>query len=156
MVLGLAALMSERSTVRSQYKFDRTTIGAQDNNPFKWAPTQRLGIDLLVNRDCGFLSGEAAIRNSFADLKKHVISTVAGFQASLRALLGSTDPDRIQRDAQRDGFLQSRDAARWNAFRQAHGAAQRQLLEDEDGPLNEAFIQAYEDRMRELDRGDLS
>jgi len=154
-VLGLAALMGERTAVRSRYRFERTTIGSQDNNPFKWAPHQRLGIDLLVGRDSGFLSGEAAIRNSFAELKKHLISTVVGFQATLRALLGCIDPDRIQDETQKQRFLQSRDSVCWIAFREAYGAAKRQLLEDEEGPLNEAFLQAYETRMEQFGREDL-
>jgi predicted component of type VI protein secretion system len=152
MVIGLAALMRERAEAKARNHIDRTTIGAQDNNPFKWAPTQRLAIDLLLNKDCGFLSAAAAIRASFEDLKKHLISTLAGFQASLHSFVRLTAPDTIQQEAQKRSLLQTRDAAHWAAFQEVHESLARQIVEDEDGPLNQAFIEAYDRRMRELDR----
>ena len=154
MVLGLATLMSERSSVKTRYRMDRTTIAAQDNNPFKWAPTQRLAIDLLLKKDCGFLSGAAAIKASFQDLQKHMLSTLAGFRASLQALLDGTRPASVEDRAQKSGLFQSREAACWDAFRTVHLDLERQVTEDEDGALNHAFIRAYDTRMRELDKDD--
>jgi predicted component of type VI protein secretion system len=153
MVLGLADLMSERSSAKAQYRMDRTTIGAQNNNPFKWAPTQRLAIDLLTKKDCGFLAGAAAIRASFEDLKKHLISTVAGFRASLQAFIDATDPDAVQRNLRKDSLFQSRDAACWNAYRDLHEGLARQIAEDEDGPLNQAFLRGYDQTLRSLGEG---
>lgn len=152
MVLGLAALMSERSSAKSQYGMDRTTIGAKENNPFKWAPTQRLAIDLLLEKDCGFLSGAAAIRASFEDLKRHLLSTLAGYRASLRAVIDSTGPEVIQQGLQKDSLFQSRDAACWGTYRNVHESLERQVRDDEDGPLSQAFIRAYSERMRDLER----
>jgi predicted component of type VI protein secretion system len=152
MVLGLAALMSERSNAKSQYGMDRTTIGARENNPFKWAPTQRLAIDLLLKKDCGFLSGAAAIKASFEDLKRHLLSTLAGYRASLRALVDTTEPQAIHKGLQKESLFQSRDAACWGAFQTLHQSLARQISDDEDGPLNRAFTSAYAERMRELER----
>ena len=38
---------------RAALSMDRTTIGAQDNNPFKWSPTRRLATNLLMGREAG-------------------------------------------------------------------------------------------------------
>jgi predicted component of type VI protein secretion system len=150
MVIGLAALMGERTHAKAQNHIDRTTIGAKDNNPFKWAPTQRLAIDLLAARDGGFLTGATAIKASIEDLKKHLISTLAGFQSSMKALVGLTAPSAIQQAAQKQSLLQSREAASWSAYQEIHSALVRQICEGEDGPLNQAFIEAYHAKMREL------
>lgn len=151
MVLGLGDLMSERSSVKTQYRMDRTTIGAEDNNPFKWAPTQRLAIDLLLRREGGFLSGPAALKASFEDVKKHLLCTFAGFRASLLALLQQTSPDTVERRL--DGhshFLKSRAASCWEEYQKIHQELERQMARDQDGPVNQAFIRAYEDRMHDL------
>jgi predicted component of type VI protein secretion system len=154
MVLGLGDLMSERSSTKTQYRMDRTTIGAQDNNPFKWAPTQRLAIDLLLRRDSGFLSGAAAIKASFEDVKKHLLCTLAGFRASLAAVLDLGNPRRIEEQAESQSmFLKSRAAICWSEYEAVHRKLQEQALQDQDGPLNQAFIQAYEDKMRDLHTG---
>lgn len=155
MVLGLGDLMSERSSIKSQYRMDRTTIGAHDNNPFKWAPTQRLAIDLLLRRDGGFLSGPAALKASFEDVKRHLLSTFAGFRASLQALLDHGSPRSIE--ARLDGqnhFLKSRAAVCWAEFVQVYATLEQQIAEDQDGPVNQAFIRAYERKLRDLERGE--
>lgn len=152
-VLGLGDLMSERSSAKTQYRMDRTTIGARDNNPFKWAPTQRLAIDLLLRSDTGFLSGAAAVKASFEDVKKHLLSTLAGFRASLLAVLDLGSPRRI--DARLEGqnlFLKSRGAACWSEYEDVHKALEGQVLVDQDGPINQAFISAYEEKLHELNR----
>lgn len=153
MVLGLGDLMSERSSIKTQYRMDRTTIGAEDNNPFKWAPTQRLAIDLLLRREGGFLSGAAALKASFEDVKKHLLCTFAGFRASLLALLDEGAPCNIEQRLERQSiFLKSRSAACWSEYEQVHAALEQQMTQDCDGPVNQAFIRAYEEKMRELDR----
>lgn len=153
MVLGLGDLMSERSSTKTQYRMDRTTIGAQGNNPFKWAPTQRLAIDLLLRKEGGFLSGPAALKASFEDLKKHLICTLAGFRASLLLVLDRGSPKSVEEKLEGQNlFLKSRSAACWAEYEKVHAELEQQASQDEDGPINQAFIRAYEDRMRELDR----
>jgi predicted component of type VI protein secretion system len=39
MVLGLADLMNERTSIKTEYRLERTTVRAEGNNPFRWAPT---------------------------------------------------------------------------------------------------------------------
>jgi predicted component of type VI protein secretion system len=155
MVLGLGDLMSERSSVKTHYRMDRTTIGAHDNNPFKWAPTQRLAVDLLLRRDGGFLSGPAALKASFEDVKRHLLCTLAGYRASLLAVLEEGRPARIGKElAGQSRFLKSRAVACWEAYERIHKELDEELREDRDGPINQAFINAYEERMRQLDKGD--
>jgi predicted component of type VI protein secretion system len=154
MVLGVGDLMSERSSIKTQYRMDRTTISAEDNNPFKWAPTQRLAIDLLLRREAGFLSGAAALKASFEDIKKHLLCTFAGFRASLLALLNQSSPTTIESRVEGQNlFLKSRAAACWAEYEQIHAALETQMEADQDGPINQAFIRAYEEKMRDLDRG---
>ena len=53
MVLGLGDLMNERTTLKTEYRMSRTTVSAEGNNPFKWAPPQRVATDLLRPRGEG-------------------------------------------------------------------------------------------------------
>ncbi|MBN8846458.1 MAG: FHA domain-containing protein, partial [Sphingomonadales bacterium] len=82
MVLGVGDLMKERDQARSHYQMTRTTIGSTENNPFKWAPTQRLAIDLILGGTHGFLSGPEALQSSFRDIKRHLAATFAGLRGS--------------------------------------------------------------------------
>jgi predicted component of type VI protein secretion system len=96
MVLGLGDLMGERTTLKTEYRMTRTTVHAEGNNPFKWAPPHRVAVDLLRARDDGFLSGPAAVKASFEDLKKHLLCILAGLRAALGATLDNLDPAGIE------------------------------------------------------------
>lgn len=153
MVVGLSDLMQERSSTRTQYRMDRTTIGAKDNNPFKWAPTRRLATDLLRGGEVGFLAGPDALKASFADLKKHLLGTLAGFRAALDAVLAQGAPERIEAEAG-GSLLKSRAAAAWETYGAVHARLAGELENGADGAINQAFIAAYGAKMEALARAE--
>lgn len=149
MVLGLGDLISERTTTRTDLQMDRTTIGARDNNPFKWAPSRKLAIDLLLDNEAGFLSGPDAIKASFEDVKRHMLGTLSGFGAAVRAVLEIVSPPAIERRLEGQGsFLKSRAASCWAEYEKAHAEATLEVLEERKGPVSQAFLAAYEERVR--------
>jgi predicted component of type VI protein secretion system len=144
MVLGMADLMSERDRARARYKLTRTTIGGANNNPFKWAPNQRLAIDLLLARSDSFLSGPAAMQSTFGDLKRHLIATFAGLHGSLRAAIAAFEPRTLdEAAANRSTLLKSRAAAQAEEVVTRHADLLRQIDQDEEGSLDRAFVAAY-------------
>lgn len=145
MVLGIGDLMAERNNARARFQLTRTTISGADNNPFKWAPSQRLAIDLLLAGSAGFLSGPAALAASFRDIKRHLIATFAGLQGSLRAAIDTFDPAAIDGAAQgRGGLLKSRAAAQAEEAAARHARLRRELDQGEAGALDRAFVAAYD------------
>jgi predicted component of type VI protein secretion system len=145
MVLGLGDLMVERERVRQQFRIARTTIGSANNNPFKWAPTQRLALDLLLAEEHGFLSGPAALKASFKDIKKHLIATFAGLHKSLVSAVQTFDPAQIEQvSAGRGSLLKTRAAAQIDEVRRRHSELIRQVEGGEDGTLNIIFVTEYD------------
>jgi predicted component of type VI protein secretion system len=143
LVLGLVDLMAERDSARARYNLTRTTIGGSGNNPFKWAPTQRLAIDMLLSGSSGFLSGPTAISSSLQDIKRHLIATFAGLQASLRRAVDTFEPAKLDAAvAERASLLKSRGALRAEEAEGRHADLVRQLG-GEPGSLDEAFVHAY-------------
>lgn len=143
LVLGLADLMAERDSARARYNLTRTTIGGSGNNPFKWAPTQRLAIDMLLSSSGGFLSGPSAISSSLQDIKRHLIATFAGLQASLRRAVKTFDATELDvAIADRASLLKNRAALRAQEAEARHADLLRQL-DGEPGSLDDAFVHAY-------------
>lgn len=144
MVLGVGDLMAERDRARAQFRLTKTTISGADNNPFKWAPTQRLAIDLLLVGESSFLSGPAALKASFRDVKKHLVATFSGLRASLKAAVDRFDPEAVEAAARaRGSLLKGRGAAAWEEACERHADLDRQVVGAEDGLLNRAFVEAY-------------
>lgn len=151
MVLGLGDLVSQRNSAKAELSMDRTTIGAEDNNPFKWAPGRRLAIDLLLGQEAGFLHGPVAIKASFEDVKTHMLGTLAGFEAAMRAVLDLAGPASIAgRIEGQSAFLKSRPALCWAEYERAHAQLLAELEQRRDGPVNRAFTAAY---IQATDRG---
>lgn len=145
MVLGIGDLMTERDRARGQYKLSRTTIGGAGNNPFKWAPTQRLAIDLLLTGSGNFLSGPAALQASFRDIKRHLIATFAGLHGSLRAAIETFDPKALDAAAgERASLLKSRAACVAEEAARRHGELSAQLDDATGGTLERAFVADYD------------
>ena len=145
MVLGVGDLMAERDRARARYKLSRTTIGGAGNNPFKWAPTQRLAVDLLLAGSASFLSGPAALQASFRDIKRHLIATFAGLHGSLRAAVATFDPAQLDAAvAARSSLLRSRATVQADEIAARHADLTRQLDGGEGDTLERAFVGAYD------------
>jgi predicted component of type VI protein secretion system len=145
MVLGIADLMVERNRARGHYEMSRTTIGGKGNNPFKWAPTQRLALDLLLSGPSSFLSGPAAVQSSFRDIKRHLVASFAGLKGSLRAAVEAFSPAELDRAVpERGSFLRNRAAAQLDEVGRRHDDLLAQLEEGRAGSLDSAFVQAYD------------
>lgn len=143
MVLGVGDLMSERDHARSHYQMTRTTIGSADNNPFKWAPTQRLAIDLILGSSHGFLSGPAALQSSFRDIKRHLVATFAGLRGSLQQAIECFDPAHVESDAPGRSLFQNRAAAQLKELEKRHADLLEEIEGKTSGVLDRAFVRAY-------------
>lgn len=143
MVLGVGDLMSERDHARSHYQMTRTTISSADNNPFKWAPTQRLAIDLILGGSHGFLSGPAALQSSFRDIKRHLVATFAGLRGSLQQAIATLDPAQLEGESLGRSLFQNRAAAQILALEKRHADLLEEIEGHKSGVLDRAFVQSY-------------
>lgn len=143
MVIGIADLMMERDSARSRYDLGRTTVGGAGNNPFKWAPSQRLAVDLLLENERGFLSGPDAITTSLASIKQHLIASFAGFQAALHCAVESFSEAALNQSiSSKTSLLKSRTALQMQQVEARHTDLVEQLG-GAAGSLDQAFVQAY-------------
>lgn len=146
MVLGIGDLMAERDAARARYRLDRTTISGRDNNPFKWAPSQRLAVDLLLAESTSFMSGPAAVQSSFRDVKQHLVATFAGMHGSLCDTIDRFDPDRLGGAVSaRMKLLKSRSTAMMEEVRERHTELRKEIDEGIPGVLDQAFVAAYDE-----------
>jgi predicted component of type VI protein secretion system len=151
-VAGLCDLMSERTSLKSAYRMDRTTVSAADNNPFKWADAHRVAVDLLRAGNGSFLSGAAAINESFRDLKKHLLCLMAGSRAAVAATLDEVSPAKVEETVKGQSMLfQTKVEASWREFLKAHARTSVEARENADSAINRAFKAGYERHVRKLD-----
>ena len=121
MVLGLSDVLGERTALKNEYRMVRTTIQPQDNNPFKWAPPQKVASELLRPAEEGYLDGPEAVSQSYADVKKHLLCMLAGLRAALGSSLDALAPERIEEAIKDQSFvLKPRGAVAWGEYQRVH------------------------------------
>src|SRR5262249_34707227 len=120
MVLGLGDLLSERHLMKAELDMASTKVGADGNNPLKWAPSRRVAIDVWGARVDGFLGGARAVRAWFSDLKKHTFCLMAGSRASVDAVLAALAPELVEMRASASGLRLNRHESYWRAYQQSH------------------------------------
>lgn len=142
----LGLLLGDRAALKDALQLDRTTISARENNPLKWAATERVAVDLLRDRDTGFLKGAEAIRASFEDLRRHNASVMAGSTAAVEFVLRELSPDSIeggQAKSQPLGFL-SRGDGHWKILQARHKSLADDMAIDGNGRIGAASRDAYQ------------
>ena len=153
MVLGLSDVLGERTALKNEYRMVRTTIQADENNPFKWAPPQKVATELLRAANDGFLDGPAAVAESYQDVKKHLLCMLAGLRAALASSLDTLAPGRIEDAIKDQSFvLKPRAAVAWAEYVKVYGQFRTEAEDSADSPVNRAFRAAYEKQLDELDR----
>ena len=151
MVIGLTAVMTERTAVKADYLMDHTSIRTTGNNPFRWANPQRIALDLLRDGQNGFVSGPRAVEASFGDIKKHMLCIFAGLKSALDATLDTLSPDVIEARLPPPGLFRDQSRAAWSLYVETHQAFQAETQEDPDGLVNREFRLGYARRLNELD-----
>ncbi|HEY3889020.1 MAG TPA: type VI secretion system-associated FHA domain protein TagH [Caulobacteraceae bacterium] len=151
MIVGLTAVMSERTAVKADYLMDHTTVRTTGNNPFRWANPQRIALDLLRDGQNGFVSGPQAVEASFGDIKKHMLCIFAGLKSALDATLETLSPQAIEARVPAAGLFRDQSRAAWREYATTHRQVQTETQEDADGLVNREFRLGYARRLSELD-----
>ena len=150
MVLGLSDVLGERTALKNEYRMVRTTIQADENNPFKWAPPQKVATELLRAANDGFLDGPAAVAESYQDVKKHLLCMLAGLaRRPVRRYLDALAPAKIEEAIKEQSFvLKPRAAVAWAEYVKTYGQFRKEAEDSADSPVNRAF----RERLRETAR----
>ncbi len=122
----------------------RTTISGAENNPFKWAPTQRLEIDLILGRALGFLPGSAGLQSSICDIKWPLVARLAAMRGSLSQAVAGFAPADLSQATDSRARVQNRPAAQITGVARRHAALWEGGECEASGALDRAFYRAYD------------
>jgi len=151
-VIGLSTLMNERQVAKQDFGIDKTKVGQTENNPFKFSATSRLGADVLRHHKRGFVTGPEAVKAAFVDIKKHLISMLAGSRAVLSSALDVLSPERIDQSLRGESFfLGSKGATAWKEYEKTYAAFRMEVLTNPRGSVDAAFRGAYARQLQELE-----
>jgi FHA domain-containing protein len=158
-VEGTRELMAVRASTKYEMRASVTQIQARSNNPLKFAPDTRTGVEQLVQPAArGFLEGPAAMDDAMRDLVGHSIGSVAGMRAALEGLLDRFDPATLEKILGAGSVLDNlvplnRKARLWELYLQRFRALREEAQEDFHSLFGKAFVAAYEQQVARLKQG---
>jgi len=158
-VEGTRELMAVRASTKYEMRAAVTQIMAKSNNPLKFAPDTRTGVEQLVQPATrGFLEGPAAMDDAMRDLVGHSIGTVAGMRAAIEGMLDRFDPAALEKTLGAGSMLDSlvplnRKARLWELYLQRYRGIKEEAQEDFHALFGKAFVAAYEQQVARLKQG---
>jgi FHA domain-containing protein len=158
-VEGTRELMAVRASTKYEMRAAVTQIMAKSNNPLKFAPDTRTGVEQLVQPATrGFLEGPAAMDDAMRDLVGHSIGTVAGMRAAIEGMLDRFDPATLEKTLGAGSMLDSlvplnRKARLWELYLQRYRGIKEEAQEDFHALFGKAFVAAYEQQVARLKQG---
>lgn len=155
---GTLRLMAVRASTKHELRADVTVIQARGNNPLKFSPDAKSGLEYLLQPAMrGFLEGSAAMDDAMQDLVGHSIGTVAGMRAAIAGMLDRFGPEQLEAKLSGKSVLDSvlpinRKAKLWDLYLQHHDAIREEAQEDFHNLFGKAFLAAYEQQVAQLRR----
>ena len=153
---GTRELMAVRASTKYEMRATVTQIMARSNNPLKFAPDTRTGVEQLVQPATrGFLEGPAAMEDAMRDLVGHSIGSVAGMRAAIEGMLDRFDPASLEKTLGAGSMLDnlvpaSRKARLWELYLERFRGIKEEAQEDFHALFGKAFVAAYEQQVARL------
>jgi type VI secretion system FHA domain protein len=150
-VQGLLEALDARSSLKTEFRIERTAIQPRNNNPLKFATSVEEAITAILSPPLpAFAKGADAMAEGFRDLRRHQIGTIGGMEAALRHLLDRLSPDTVAESAGgASGGLgavlpAARKARLWDAYTALHRQMSDRASENVRDLFGKSFAEGYE------------
>ena len=150
---GTLQLLLSRQEFKRTVHSEVTMISAVANNPLKFSPNAEVALAYMLGPKVGgFMEGEDAMNNAYADLRAHQFGVMVGMRAALSHVLGLFTPDKLeQRLTEKSRFDEifsaSRKAKLWDQFCKLYAGIATEAEDDFHALFGKAFAAAYDEQM---------
>lgn len=153
-IARLVEMLRARSSIKNELRIDRTMIKPMENNPLKFALTEKDALRYLFGERSGaYMSGRRAVEEAFSDIEQHQVALLAGMRSAYEKMLEKFSPDALEQqfgDAVQVGLLGNKKSRLWDAY----GEYFDKLRQDPEASFNKlfgnAFANAYEEQVNTI------
>ncbi|MEX0285071.1 MAG: type VI secretion system-associated FHA domain protein TagH [Paracoccaceae bacterium] len=155
LVTGLREILMTRTSIKSEFRIEQTTIGAGGNNPLKFSMSAEQAVEAMVRPATkGYLSPESAAEEALDDIKAHEVAMVTGMEAALKGVLGKLDPAELAGKIETSGALGSlfkgKKARYWEVYEKMYAEISDQAENDFHDLFSREFARAYQEQLNKL------
>ena len=155
MIVGLREILMTRTSIKSEFRIDQTTISAGGNNPLKFSISPEQAIEAMIKPTTrGYLEAGEATEQALKDIKAHEIAMVTGMEAALKGVLQKLDPaelvEKIESGRGFGNILKGKKALYWEVYEKMYGEISDQAENDFHELFSREFARAYKGQLEKL------
>ena len=155
MIEGTREVLMTRTSIKSEFRIDTTTIRAGGNNPLKFSISPEQAIEAIVKpRAKGYLDATDAAEEAINDVKAHEVATIAGMEAALSGVLKELDPNKLEETFQGKGGLgaafSSKKARYWDVYKEQYARISDKAENNFHELFSKEFARAYQEQLDKL------
>ncbi len=151
LVEGLREILMTRASIKGEFRMERTQIGAQGNNPLKFALSGEHAVEMLVKPKAkGYMDAAKAAQEALSDIKAHEVAMVTGMEAAIKDVLSRFDPKGLEARVPGGGIMSNRKAKLWEEFEKLHAQLSEQAENDFQEFFAKEFARAYQNQLERL------
>jgi len=153
-VKGLMLILKSRSSLKSEFRMNVTTIQSAENNPLKFSPTlEDAMFNMFVRGGNAYKDPVTAVKEGIEGIADHQFSVFAGMRSAFNFLLERFNPKILEAKFEKQkssNILASKKAKNWELYASFYD----ELIKDRDDSFQylfgDDFVQAYEQQMQQL------
>ena len=143
-----------RTSIKNEMRLDRTMIQPVENNPLKFALTDKDALRYLFCPDSNaYLPGNRAVREAFDDINDHQMALLAGMRSAYEHMLARFAPSTMESafgDPQSKWFLGNKKSHLWDAYEQYFVKLQQDPEETFTQLFGRKFSSTYGEQIDEI------
>jgi type VI secretion system FHA domain protein len=153
-IAHLLELLRARSSIKNELRLDRTMIQPVENNPLKFALTEKDALRYLFGEHSGaYMSGSRAVKEAFEDISDHQMALLAGMRGAYEKMLSKFSPEALEHrfgEVASKGLLSSKKSRLWDAYVEYFDKLQQDPETSFNRLFGEEFASAYETQVDDI------
>jgi type VI secretion system protein len=154
LIAGLREILMTRSSIKSEFRIEKTELAAGGNNPLKFSLSPENAVEFIVKPRRGYMKAPDAVREALNDIKAHEVAMVTGMEAAIKDVLGRLNPkvleEKIGTSSGFSDMLKGRKSRYWETYEKIYAEISEQAEHDFHEFFSKEFAKAYRKQLERL------
>lgn len=154
LIAGLREILMTRTSIKSEFRIEKTELSAGGNNPLKFALSPEHAVEFIVKPRKGYMPAAEAVEEALDDIKAHEVAMVTGMEAAIKDVLARLDPKTLEEKIGKGGgfadMLKGRKSRYWETYEKLFAEISEQAEHDFHEFFSKEFAKAYKKQLERL------
>lgn len=156
-ITRLLEMLRARSSIKNELRLERTMIQRAENNPLKFAVTEKDALRYLFGERSGaYMAPSKAVIEAFEDIESQQLALLAGMRQAYEHMLSKFSPDALEQrfaEVGHKGLLGNKKSRLWDTYQEYFDKLQQDPETSFNRLFGDEFAEAYEKQINNIKAG---